>query len=129
MKKLLGIVASLVATGALVTALVMALAGARALREVGSARVLCPSYDGGAASRALVTCGAGGFQTVACVNASNTAIHFGGSTVDTTNGYPVCTGCSAGATISMDTSQGQLYCTSTQDSVDGGMPLICICGS
>lgn len=103
------------------------------LREVASARVLCPAIDeDGGIAAASVSCGAGGFNSVTCTNVadSTNVVYFGSSAVTSSTGYPVCTTASscAGSTLSIDTHKGDLYCTTNTDSADGGTPIKCLCG-
>ena len=116
---------------ALVLVACLAMLGLKTLREVQSVRQLCPviDVDGGIAA-AKVSCGSGGFQSIVCTNegaAANT-VYVGGSDVTATNGYPLCTSCAGGSAISIDTSQGEMYCASNSASADGGTPLKCLCG-
>jgi hypothetical protein len=110
---------------------VAALVAATTLREVASARVLCPviDVDGGIPAQA-VNCGAGGYTSIVCTNeqgATNT-VYVGGSVVTTANGYPLCSSCAGGSAMGIDTTQGEMYCTTGAASHDGGTPLSCLCG-
>jgi len=105
--------------------------GARALREVGSARVLCPviDEDGGVAANP-VNCGAGGYTSVTCTNENGSAntVYLGAATVTADDGYPICSVCAGGSALGIDTHQGQMYCATNSASADGGTPILCICG-
>jgi hypothetical protein len=64
------------------------------------------------ADTATAIASADGFNSVMCGNTSATVVYFGGSTVSTANGFPVCSDvatCTT-STISIDTHQGELYC-------------------
>lgn len=61
-----------------------------------------------------------GYNSILCSNINSTEVYFGGSTVATTTGVPICddTDLCAGSSISIDTNQGQLYCRTASGTVE-----------
>lgn len=125
------ILGTVLAAALIVAVGTFALTGFKKLTEVDSERVLCPVIDeDGGISASQVTCGAGGFSSVACTNVADSTniVYLGGSAVTTSDGYPICTTASscAGSTVQIET--GEVYCTTNTASADGGTPLRCLCG-
>jgi len=102
----------------------------KTLHHVKSERVLCPviDVDGGVVAQELAT--GGSYNSIACTNTGSEPVYFGGSSVTTSSGFPVCTDSSncAGSAWSLDTQRGQVYCTTATATHDGGTPIRCIYG-
>lgn len=76
---------------------------------------------------AVIVAGNAGFNSVLCSNINSTEVYLGGSDVATTNGVPICddSDLCVGASLSIDTHQGELYCRTAADTVE----IRCIMGN